>query len=227
MAIALGLVLTSCGDRSAEVRYKVAVEVEDGGTLRIGSAIWSRTLSEPLAALASPYNGQFEGEAVAVDLSGGHTLFAILRGQEGDEGAAMMLPERFFGDIWRDARGEPKRFGSDRIADVRDIASRLGERRIIHCKARPGWCPMLIRFAKEGDPKSVTRVDPDDLEASFGAGVKLNRITVEITNEPVTVGIEERLPSYGAETGFDQWYRSLPYGDPRAISRSDFQRRDR
>jgi hypothetical protein len=208
------------------VRYKVTVVVEEGSALRVGSAIWSWTLSEPRVAMASPYNGRFRGEAVAVDLSGGRTLFAILRGQDTDQGAAMMLPERFFGDIWREARGEPKRFGSDRIADIRDIASRLGERRVLDCAARPGWCPMLVRFATEGDPKSVTRVDPSNLEASFGADVKLNRITVEITNEPVTVGIEEELPSYGPETGFSQWYRSLPYGDPRAISRSDFQRRD-
>jgi len=176
-----------------------------------------------LVALGKPYGGQFRGEAVAVDLSGGRTLFAILRGQDGDQGSAKLLPERFFGDIWRDATGQPKRFGSDRIADLYDIASRVGERRVIDCTLQPGWCPMLVRFADPDDPKSVAQVDPEDLEASFGAGVKLHRMTVEITDEPVTTGLSARLPSYGPETEFDQWYRSLSYGDLRAIPRSAFQ----
>ena len=52
---------------------------------------------------------------------------------------------------------------------------------------------MLVTFADRDDPTSVARVDPDDLAASFGEGVKLRRITVQLTDDPVTSGIEERL----------------------------------
>ena len=53
--------------------------------------------------------------------------------------------------------------------------------------------PMLVTFGDLADPTSVAEVDPDDLAATFGEGVKLKRITVELTDDPVTTGIEERL----------------------------------
>ncbi|MEN9924232.1 MAG: hypothetical protein RL268_358 [Pseudomonadota bacterium] len=53
--------------------------------------------------------------------------------------------------------------------------------------------PMLVRFADLRDPKTVERVDPKDLAKSFGPGVQLTRITIAMTDEAVTVGIEERL----------------------------------
>jgi hypothetical protein len=53
---------------------------------------------------------------------------------------------------------------------------------------------MLVRFRDLHDPASVERVDPSDLAASFGAGVKLERMSIEITDAPVTKGIEAVLP---------------------------------
>ena len=61
-----------------------------------------------------------------------------------------------------------------------------------HLEERSAY-PMLVAFGDEADPTSVARVDPDDLAASFGEGVTLKRITVALTNDPVTTGIEERL----------------------------------
>jgi hypothetical protein len=57
----------------------------------------------------------------------------------------------------------------------------------------PNALPMLVRFRDVGDPKSVELVDPDHLDASFGPGVKILRAKAEITNEPITAGIEKRL----------------------------------
>ena len=54
--------------------------------------------------------------------------------------------------------------------------------------------PMLVRFRDPSDPASVERVDPSDLAASFGAGVKFERMSIEITDAPVTTGIEAVLP---------------------------------
>jgi hypothetical protein len=53
--------------------------------------------------------------------------------------------------------------------------------------------PMLVTFGDLDDPTSVEEVDPDDLAATFGGDVSLKRITVRITDGPVTGGIEERL----------------------------------
>jgi hypothetical protein len=53
---------------------------------------------------------------------------------------------------------------------------------------------LLIHFRDLNDPKTVERVDPSNLAASFGAGVALARATIEIVDEPLTTGIETRLP---------------------------------
>ena len=54
--------------------------------------------------------------------------------------------------------------------------------------------PVLVRFRDPKVPTSVELVDPLNLAASFGSGVTLTRASVEITDDPVTKGIESRLP---------------------------------
>ena len=58
--------------------------------------------------------------------------------------------------------------------------------------------PMLVTFgALAHKPTSVVRVDPDDLAATFGEGVWLERIVVRMTSEPVTMSLGERLGRMG------------------------------
>ncbi len=175
------------------MRYRVTVEVIDNGVLRTGSSVWSWRLSESDLPLATAYDGKLRGEAVAVDLSGGRTLFAILRGGDGQSGMAELMPERLFGDIGRASRGEETQFSPDRVADLRDIAPREGETATLDCATQSGWCPMLVTFADRSDPTIVRQVYPSNLAVTFGPGVRLKAITVEITDDPVTSGIEKRL----------------------------------
>ena len=45
------------------------------------------------------------------------------------------------------------------------------------------------------DRKTIEDVDPNNLQASYGTGVKLLRASIEMTDDPVTSGaIETRLP---------------------------------
>ena len=206
--------LSGCGFLgSPEVHYKVTVEVDDGAVVRSGASVWSWTLSRPTIALASAYNGEFEGEAVAIDLHDGRTLFAILRGSRGDEGAVQMIPERLFGDTGRAIGGEPKQFGGDRVKDLRDIASRKGERRELDCKVQPDLCPMFVTFRDIERPLTVTAVDPQALDKSFGPGVRLRRVLIEVTDEPVTRGIEKRLEWLPSQVGaLVKGPRNIPVG---------------
>lgn len=55
------------------------------------------------------------------------------------------------------------------------------------------YLPGLVTFADINDPKSVMAVDPENLEATLGPGVKWHRITLEITDDPVSTGIEGKL----------------------------------
>jgi len=54
--------------------------------------------------------------------------------------------------------------------------------------------PDLVTFADVNDPKSVAPVDPDNLEASFGPGVKWSARTIAITADPLTTGLSDKLP---------------------------------
>ncbi len=61
---------------------------------------------------------------------------------------------------------------------------------------------LLVRFRDPNDPTTVERVDPHNLAASFGVGVRLVHATVEITDDPLTTGIEKKLPwLVGGELG--------------------------
>jgi hypothetical protein len=57
--------------------------------------------------------------------------------------------------------------------------------------------PLLVTFTDIADPKTVTKVDPDNLAATFGPGVALKRITLEITDEKVTEGRTARCSRSG------------------------------
>jgi hypothetical protein len=61
--------------------------------------------------------------------------------------------------------------------------------------------PMLVTFTNLRDPMSVERVDPANLSAQFGEGVRLRRITVQVTDDDVTEGMEERLGQLGLQPG--------------------------
>ncbi|WP_379550296.1 hypothetical protein [Qipengyuania sp. DGS5-3] len=188
------LALSACGSNpnSAEVRWRVTVEVATPEGMRTGSSVWSWSLSRPTVALASAYDGEFRGEAVAVDLPNGKTLFALVKGQE-------MIPERQFRDLL------PQREREDRVADILDIAANTGSTRQLPCVPKPekgGYafkydCMMLVSFADAGDPTSVFEIDYHDAADSLGEGYTIQAITITITDQEVTTGIGERLRETG------------------------------
>ena len=191
-SLGLAMVLGACGG-PAEVRYKVTVEVDDNGAARSGSSVWSFRLSKPTLALASPYDAKFRGEAVAVDLGGDKLLFALLVDEEGNSSTGIMWPEHLFKDLSS---------GSERVRNIRDIASHVGLSRELQ-RFRPAISssrkpmvqyPLLVRFRDLDRPDSLEAVAPDALDQAFGPGVKLKQISVQITDEQVTTGIKKRLP---------------------------------
>ncbi|MEJ6388505.1 hypothetical protein [Gymnodinialimonas ulvae] len=56
-----------------------------------------------------------------------------------------------------------------------------------------GFWPRLVTFADLHAPSTITTVDPGNLAETFGQGVRLVSITLEITDEPRTSGIVEPL----------------------------------
>ena len=179
IAAAGALPLTGCGSIHTQ-RYRMTVEVETPQGLCSGSAV--REISHrapstlPIPSLAEDRpSWHLRGEAVAVDLPGGQTLFALLSSGDG-------VVDYAGRDIWflfRELGGEKIVLWPNPPTTKRPmIADPL---------------PMLVRFADITDPASVEKVDPDNLAAAFGPSVKLRRISVELTDDAVSTGIDRRF----------------------------------
>jgi hypothetical protein len=48
------------------------------------------------------------------------------------------------------------------------------------------FLPRLGRFLDINDPLTLVPVSPNDFAAKFGAGIELKRVTLELTDDPVT-----------------------------------------
>ena len=191
------LALTGCGDAAPDYRYRLTVEVETPEGLRSGSSVIQvrQTLklqdSKPVGV-----RRRVSGEAVAIDLPNGSTLFALLRGED-----LTNWTETIMGRIAPDVEGEPY---VERLDDMLFVKGEVTLPRTFPPYGPFGErsaYPMLVTFADINDPTSVELVDADDLVATFGEGYALQRITVQITDDPVTTGIERRLDWLNRQVG--------------------------
>jgi hypothetical protein len=131
---------------------------------------------------AGGFNTSFTGEAIAVDLGARGVLFVLLRPDSlrNDSGPAWgtaiwSYPEHLKG-VYLPATLD----AINRHTGPADVPFNL--------------LPLLVRFRDLSDPRSVERVDPEHLDATFGPGVRLTRATVEITSDPITTGMDFTHP---------------------------------
>lgn len=159
---------------------KMTVEVEVDGQLSTGSSVVKVTVSDsdPLTK-GLGFSSQFgaRGEAAFVELPGKRYLFALLDGGPPDSG-----PQTNAINIFKDQL--PRR-GDERFAIVAKSRFKKDIPRSHY--------PLLVTFTDITDPTTVKVVDPDNLAETFGPRVSLKRITLEITDEPMTEGKIEQV----------------------------------
>lgn len=212
MTLMAGLVvlLSGCGTALPDYRYRLTVEVETPEGLKTGSSVIEVSTSMTSStSIPSPgaVRYRLSGEAVAVDLGQHGTLFALLRSDvEPSWGTNLLF--RLAPDVGA-VRDENGKYDSDASFRARYEAMLQNRRLIVLPKTfqtnrvlrdMPAR-PMLVRFRDITDPTTVERVDPDDLAASFGEGIKLRRVTVQLTDDPVTKGIIKELPWLANQQG--------------------------
>jgi hypothetical protein len=180
-------------------RYRLTIEVETPLGLRTGSSVIEVRKSEA-GKLAIPSPGavrtELSGEAVAVEVAPGRTLFALLRSDDDPDWAGRAL----YSVIEQQTTAARVANDDDFAVDMERVLSLQGVHALPRYVERgtgpdskvSGY-PMLVTFGNITDPTSVAKVDPDGLAATFGKGVTLKRITVERTEDAVTTGIEKRL----------------------------------
>ncbi|NIJ18725.1 hypothetical protein FHS95_000394 [Sphingomonas naasensis] len=204
------------------MNYRLDVEVDDNGVIRTGSRVWSFELARPIVPLVSSFSPRFRGEAVPVELPGRGTLFALVVGRTENNlvslDAMAMLPERVLQPQW------PNR-NPDRILGLAEIATRRGQSRVLNCGREDALvCPYLVSFADINDPRTVVPLAPDDLEAHFGKGVRLRKISVTVTHQPVEFSSSAPYPVYSNRPDWAAWVREFPSYDVRTIGPEAFRR---
>ena len=196
-AVTLGLIWYVLAFRPHHYRYRMTVDVETPTGLRTGSAVREMTwLPTAQSFTGNRFTSKQRGEAVAVDLQDGQTLFALLD----VNGYETILAG----------------FGPASTLELKPLLDSVAATRKVHAypsrevlRARSLDYPRFVRFRDLDDPRTVEAVDPDNLEASFGSGVRLRRITVQVTDHPVTSSLLNRLAwlSTIPESRLDSNYR--------------------
>jgi hypothetical protein len=130
------------------------------------------------------WNWDLTGEAVVVEVTPGRFLFALLKGAGTTEYMGSVAAASIAGR-------------EGRVIDAALFSEVQGRRgRAAGVIALPEvQYPMLVTFDDIADPASVNLVDPEDLAANFGPGVRLKAVTLEVTDEAVTEGVvAQNLP---------------------------------
>jgi hypothetical protein len=179
------------------VRYRLEFVVKDHGQIRTGSAVIGAvyTLTPDFLAMAGGAHvpggaSAVNGFAVNTDLGSRGLLFAALRTYSGDVTGTMgQLPLIAYGLT------PPGTFEDSRIT-------------LNQLKSKRGWAdipldclcmPLLLRFRNINDPMSAEKVDPKNLAATFGKGVELVSVRLELTSDPTT-----EMPA-----GWPDWLKSV------------------
>ncbi|WP_426413338.1 hypothetical protein [Bradyrhizobium ganzhouense] len=181
---------------SVTLRYRLTLEAEVDGQPRSASSVREVTYSkQPEIAAQHELSVGYRGEAVVLDLGARGTLFALLKADTDVRSGSEWIVLRAFNF----PGGSLPRPVEEGIKQVQHLA---GTREL-----PLGSLPMLVGFRDVNDPKTVERVDPQNLAERFGPGARLVRATLEIvpagvwplnalgvTGTAITMGIEKRLP---------------------------------
>jgi hypothetical protein len=186
--LGLPLLLAGCFGNRASFRYKLTLAVDTPEGVKSGFSVvevdaWD--VSVPATGTMS----RAKGEAVYVDLGEGARPIVAVMAPYGPKIGGFRWGEGK-PDITELLRlyGAPATSAETLIDRMKRLARMRGPRTLT-----PGDLPFLVTFTDISEPKSVLRVDPHDLPAALGRDVKWNHITIEINDEPVTTGIEQRL----------------------------------
>jgi hypothetical protein len=181
--LAASLLLASCGAASA-YRYELVLEVDTPNGLRTGSGVIEVTVRrEPkLLPDMSGQSTRIRGEAVAVDLPGGQTLIATLEGED-NGGYAEEIAAR--------SLAPSSRTDQERMA----VLAQGGQEAVVPRRSYP----FLVRLRDARDPRTIEGVDPDNLAASFGPGVRLRRIFIRTTSSEPSFVLQRRYSWLGSE----------------------------
>ena len=175
---------TSWNQRLTVIVDTPAGEVRGSSVVKISN---TETMGPLVLMEARGVRSKTRGEAVALEVLPGRWLFALLSGDDDGKGNAGQL-------AYHAVRHGETHNPSDRNyeADMRDLRAQL---RDTPAPIPPEAYPVLVTFDDITKPETVREVDPSNLAATFGEGVRLRGMTLEVTADRVSKGaVEDILP---------------------------------
>jgi hypothetical protein len=187
------LFLLSCKPIEERWHQKLTLQIDTPKGEAVGASVVGITARDSSGTFfdvpgGGALNISTQGEAVVVNLGNDRYLIALLSGSRG-----FYTQTRYaFNDIYdayitNESTNERGKF----VKWIR-AAKKETDPRILPSLAYP----TLVTFDDIDDPKTVREVDPADLAAIFGQGYALKQITLQMTEEPLTVGSFDRLPFF-------------------------------
>jgi len=184
--------LSGCGNGPWFIRHRLTLEVETPEGTKTGSGViehaarWNDGITRGLGA-GPGLAVATRGEAIIADLGARGLLLCLLTRDEARAGSSddgvLLLTQIFPFEKWGGA-----------IDDYSAYLGRLAWSKPV-ADAPLESLPMLARLPDPRDPATAERVDPTNLAATFGSGVRLVRVTAQITDDPLAPPtIEDKLP---------------------------------
>lgn len=161
------------------IRYRITATVESGGQTFSGSSVIEVRMHFQEYA-TPPALPQVTGDAVVVAVTGREPIFFLLTSDWSVDWDSS-IPYTIF----QDQLPEPRTVRGD----VRFLAA-LRETAVIP----PDRYPLIVAFRDLADPASVYEAFANDLSPPLDPPARVVSLTIEMTDERPTTGIEDRLP---------------------------------
>lgn len=187
-----------------QLRYRLKVYVMTPAGMRTGSSVievYGVMNPDWVTPEGRGTRSSFQGEAAAVDLPNGKTLFALLQTPSHVSDAAVYPYLAFRHQL----------AGShDWLESIRRLRQWKGQERPMPATERlfgnagrnsVSGLPRLVFFDDIHDPLTVQEITSDNIAEKFGAGYFIKSVNVIITDEPIT----HRLDNYFPQSFWRSW----------------------
>ncbi len=198
LGIVAGLMVTATGVfrlnfYDVHVRYRLTVEVQDGDQIKTGSSVVEASYNiEPTWSWSGPNpHVRTVGFEPTVDLGEKGMLFLSFSNATRTPAEIVERNQHVFcaaDDMYClpfEAYGKPgtsiPAHNYDREVPLQMLLRQGGPREVSFANL-----PELVRFRDIEDWHTRTRVSPHELAASFGPGVELKRVILQLTSDPIT-----------------------------------------
>jgi len=180
--LAMPWFLREFATRKVEVSYRLTVTADVDGESRQSSGVIHEVQMFAPRWLGGSVQTGVEGDAVFLDLGRRGHVIAILATER--NGELIGIEGLGTGAFNVRARGLESKTAAEHRVPAPGASAELSAPLL----------PVFVTFADLNNPKTARVVQPQAFPQVFGEGVRLQRVSIEITNAPVTRHIERQLP---------------------------------